>query len=96
MPPALPAPTGNVVRVTTEQGLQNALTALTNGTTIVIAPGTYALTRQLTVRGPLPDVTVRGETNNRATMSCCRARAWRTRTTAASSSASGSAATCGA
>lgn len=64
-PPALPAPTGNVVRVTTEQALQNAVNTLTSGTTIVIAPGTYQLTRQLSVRGPLQDVTIRGETNHR-------------------------------
>ena len=65
LPPALPAPTGNVVNVNTEAGLQAAITNLTSGTTIVIAPGTYLLTKTLIIRGPLADVTVRGATNSR-------------------------------
>jgi hypothetical protein len=65
LPPALPAPTGNVVNVSTEAALQAAITNLTSGTTIVIAPGTYQLTKTLIIRGPLVDVTVRGATNSR-------------------------------
>lgn len=65
LPPALPAPTGNVVNVSTEPALQTAIANLTSGTTVVIAPGTYRLTRTLIIRGPLADVTVRGATNTR-------------------------------
>lgn len=65
LPPALPAPSGNVVNVSTEAALQAAITNLTSGTTIVIAPGTYQLTKTLIIRGPLSDVTVRGATNSR-------------------------------
>jgi hypothetical protein len=65
LPPALPAPTGNVVNVSTEAQLQTAIGNLTSGTTIVIAPGTYRLTKTLIVHGPIADVTVRGATNSR-------------------------------
>ncbi len=65
VPPPLPAPTGTVVNVTTETELQSAVASLTSGTTILIAPGTYQLTRTLTVRGPLADVTIRGRTDGR-------------------------------
>jgi hypothetical protein len=65
VPPALPVPAGNVVNVSTEPALQAAIANLTSGTTVVIAPGTYRLTKTLIIRGPLADVTVRGATNSR-------------------------------
>ena len=65
--PPLPAPSGAVVRVTTEPQLQAALANLTSGTTILVAPGTYVLTSTLYIgnRGPLSNVALRGETNDR-------------------------------
>src|SRR5689334_20020110 len=45
--PPLPAPTGRVVPVSSEPGLQAAMRDLTSDTTILIAPGTYVLTRTL-------------------------------------------------
>ncbi len=65
VPPALPAPTGSVINVATEDQLQNAVASLTSNTSIVLAPGTYRLTRTLAVRGPLSNVTIRGATNSR-------------------------------
>jgi hypothetical protein len=65
VPPSLPAPTGRVVQVATEPELQQAMATLTNGTTVVIAPGTYQLTATLRFRGPLSDVTIRGATDSR-------------------------------
>ena len=62
--PPLPAPTGRIVRVDNEAALQAAVRGLTSGTTILIAPGTYALTGTLWVQG-VDDVALRGETNNR-------------------------------
>ncbi len=63
-PPPLPAPTGAVINVSSEAQLQAAVASAPSGSTIVIAPGTYALS------GPLylvntTDVTIRGATNNR-------------------------------
>lgn len=63
--PPLPPPSGDVVRVTTVGQLQSAIGSLASGRTIVIAPGTYTLTTTLNVHGPLSNVTIRGETNNR-------------------------------
>ena len=63
--PPLPAPTGTVVTVATEPQLRAAIGAVTSGTTIVIAPGTYALTGPLYVNGAFSDVVIRGATNNR-------------------------------
>jgi hypothetical protein len=65
VPPALPPPSGRVVEVSTEAQLQDAIRWLTSGTTVVIAPGTYALTRTLAVKGPLADVVIRGSTRSR-------------------------------
>ena len=45
--PPLPAPSGNVVRVSTEPELQAAVRNLASDTTILIAPGTYHLTNML-------------------------------------------------
>jgi hypothetical protein len=64
-PPALPAPTGRVVNVSTEPQLQSAVKALTSGTTIVIAAGTYKLTATLYVKGTLSNVVIRGASNSR-------------------------------
>jgi hypothetical protein len=64
-PPALPAPAGVVVNVSTEAQLQSAVASLTSNTTIVIAPGTYTLSKTLNVRGPLTNVGIRGATTNR-------------------------------
>ena len=61
--PPLPAPTGAVVNVSTEPQLQAAMQALTSNTTIVIAPGSYVLTRSLYLHG-LSTVGIRGATSN--------------------------------
>ena len=62
--PPLPAPTGAVVNVSTEAQLQAAMANLRSGTTIVLAPGLYALTRTLYFKGNLVDVGIRGATSN--------------------------------
>jgi len=64
-PPALPAPSGTVVNVSTESQLQAAVSALKSNTTIVIAPGTYTLSSTLYVNGTFTNVGIRGATNNR-------------------------------
>ena len=64
--PPLPAPTGRVVSVSSVGGLQSAVDALTSGTTILIQPGTYRLTRTLRVRNGVTGVALRGATGNRA------------------------------
>jgi hypothetical protein len=64
-PPPLPPPAGRVVTVSTETELQAAMASLTAGTTIMIAPGTYVLSRTLYVKGPLADVTIRGSSERR-------------------------------
>src|SRR5262245_7730875 len=58
-PPALPPPVGNVVQVGTEPELQQALQGLRSGTTILIAPGTYELTRTVRING-VHNVALRG------------------------------------
>jgi hypothetical protein len=62
--PALPAPTGAVVSVSNVTQLYQAFDNLEAGQTILIAPGTYQLTRTLYVNGR-GNVTIRGATNNR-------------------------------
>jgi hypothetical protein len=64
-PLPLPAPTGRVVTVSTEAQLQAAVASLISGTTVMIAPGTYRLTRTLAIHGPLADITIRGATDRR-------------------------------
>ncbi len=59
--PALPPPTGNLVQVSTVSELQSAVSNVSEGTTIVIAPGNYLLTQFLSVRKN--NVTIRGEQN---------------------------------
>lgn len=62
--PALPAPGGMVVSVSTTAALQAAVSAAASNQTIVIAPGTYYLTNTLWVNGTKANVTIRGATNN--------------------------------
>jgi hypothetical protein len=64
--PPLPAPSGTVLHVSTEAQLQTAMSQLRSYTTIVLAPGTYRLTRTLYINGSFVDVGVRGATNNPA------------------------------
>ena len=61
--PALAAPNGVIVNVSTEAQLQSAVRSLTSNTTIVIAPGTYVLTRTLYVKG-VTNVGIRGASAN--------------------------------
>ncbi len=69
--PPLAAPAGAVVEVATEAELQAAVRGIRSDTTIVIAPGTYELTRTLAIgsdpAGPrLANVAIRGATANPA------------------------------
>lgn len=59
--PALPAPSGKVVRVNTVASLQSALANAREKTTIVIAPGRYQLQNTLSVT--VNHITIRGESN---------------------------------
>ncbi len=61
---ALGAPSGAVVNVSTEKELQTAVRRLAPNTTIVLAPGTYRLTKTLAIAGPLSNVALRGATEN--------------------------------
>ncbi len=64
--PPLPAPTGNVVHVSTEPQLQAAVQNLVSNTTILIAAGTYRLTGTLDIGNrPLVNVALRGATGRR-------------------------------
>ena len=58
--PALPAPTGAVVSVSTVDELERAVSEITSGTTILIEDGEYALGRTLHLFGDLRDVAIRG------------------------------------
>lgn len=62
--PLLPVPVGRTVRVTSESELQRAVAEIQDGTTILIAPGTYRLSKTLTVRN-LRGVAIRGEQPDR-------------------------------
>lgn len=53
-----------MVTVADEAALQRAIQNLASDTTIVIGPGTYVLTRTLSIRGPLQNVAIRGATGN--------------------------------
>lgn len=57
--PALPAPSGSVIRVGSEPELQAAVAAATSGTTILIRPGTYNLSSTLIIKRD--GITVRGD-----------------------------------
>lgn len=61
---ALPAPNGSTVTVATVAELQEAVDALTSGTTILIEDGTYDLTNTLNIRG-VTDVAIRSASGNR-------------------------------
>ena len=67
-PPQSPAPlplTGRLVHVATEPQLQNAIRNIASNTTIVLAPGTYHLTRTLAIDGAFSNVVIRGATGDR-------------------------------
>ena len=61
--PPLPAPTGDVVRVTTAAQLLGAVRGIVSGRTIVVAKGTYRLANTLHLAGAVRDVAIRGETH---------------------------------
>ena len=63
-PPPLPL-TGRIVNVATEPQLQNAIRNLASNTTIVLAAGTYHLTRTLAISGTFANVVIRGATSDR-------------------------------
>ncbi|HWF83876.1 MAG TPA: Ig-like domain-containing protein, partial [Vicinamibacterales bacterium] len=63
--PTLDAPSGVVVRVSTEPQLQEAVRSLQSDTTVLIAPGTYRLTSTLSISGTFANVALRGESGNR-------------------------------
>src|SRR4029450_7181988 len=63
--PPLPAPTGQVISVSTVSELQAAVNGLASGQTILIQPGTYRLTQELRFRFGVTNVALRGATNNR-------------------------------
>src|SRR5258708_5538584 len=63
--PPLPPPSGSTVRISTEAELQDAVSHLQSETTILIAPGTYRLTRTLWINGHFANVALRGESGNR-------------------------------
>jgi hypothetical protein len=60
-PPPLPPPAGRIVRVDTVGALARAADSVASGTTILIAPGRYRLTRTLAI-AKVSDVALRGET----------------------------------
>ena len=63
-PPPLPL-TGRIVNVATEPQLQNAIRNLASNTTIVLAAGTYHLTRTLAIDGRFSNVVIRGASTDR-------------------------------
>lgn len=63
--PALPPPSGDIVRVSTESELQVAVAAVRSGQTILIEPGEYRLSRTLYFEG-VDNIALRGATGNRA------------------------------
>lgn len=60
-PAPLPVPDGRVIHVATEAQLQEAVANLSSNTTIVVAAGTYKLTRALTIIGNFSNIDIRGE-----------------------------------
>ena len=64
-PAQLPAPSGNVVNVSTAAQLRSAVASIASDTTIVIAPGTYALSSPLSINGAFTNVGIRGASGNR-------------------------------
>lgn len=66
--PALPAPSGTIVNVSTEGQLQNAISNLSSNETIVIAAGDYNLSNSLFIggAGAVSNVAIRGATGDPA------------------------------
>jgi hypothetical protein len=62
--PSLPAPSGAIVKVASEAALQDAVSHLGSNTTILIAAGTYRLSRTLWINGQFNNVALRGATDN--------------------------------
>jgi hypothetical protein len=62
--PPLPGPIGAVINVSTDAQLQAAMARIASNVTIVLAPGTYRLTRSLYFKGALKDIGIRGATGN--------------------------------
>jgi hypothetical protein len=58
----LASPSGAVVHVASEPELQQAIAALRSHTTIVLAPGTYRVTKTIAIEG-VTDVVIRGATD---------------------------------
>lgn len=63
--PPLPPPSGTLINVSTLSQLQNAVSSLKSGQTIVVQPGTYNLTGPLYFPQNISNVGIRGATNNR-------------------------------
>jgi hypothetical protein len=63
--PSLPDPTGNVVAVGTASELMSAVANAVDGTTIVLASGSYYLPNLLRFRGGKRDITLRSQSGNR-------------------------------
>lgn len=64
-PPKLEAPKGRVIRVRTENQLEDAVMKLRSNTTILIEPGIYQLTRTLRIGGGVKNVALRGASDER-------------------------------
>ena len=62
--PPFPPPSGTVINVSSESELQAAVGGIASNTTIVIAPGTYHLTRTLYFNGALANIGLRGATGD--------------------------------
>jgi hypothetical protein len=62
--PALPAPGGTVVSVSTVGQLQAAVAGLASNTTVLVQPGIYHLTSTLWVNTNVQNVAIRGSTNS--------------------------------
>lgn len=62
--PALPGPTGKVVRVTTAEELKKALAEVADHSTVLLAEGTYHI-GDLEVRHNITGVSIRGESGDR-------------------------------
>ena len=64
-PVPLPAPSGQIVHVSTLVQLQNAVASIASNTTILIGPGTYNLATPLYINGSFTNVGIRGATGKR-------------------------------
>jgi hypothetical protein len=62
--PALADPAGRVIKVSTEPALQAAMQSLSSNATILLAPGTYRLTRSLYINRAVRNVAIRGATTD--------------------------------